>query len=214
MHQDKRIIFRYGIGFSNSFWRNLLPFFQGYQCFVVEENYFNDGIKTCTSHENKDFEVAIGHSLGFWKLCQKAPKAKYLIGINAFTNFLGEDSRLYGLRHIEYETFKTHFHKQPTNTLKNFYTRCGFKNHNVNFSNINLPAIAEDLNLLASPVELNSESKMLIINSTDDPIVPKSITDDNFTNTKAQIHYLEKGKHALGFQHAKEVSKIILDFIS
>ena len=211
---NKKIIFRHGLGFFNSFWSNLLPFFQGYQCFFVEENYFNNSSKTFSSYENKDFEVGIGHSLGFWKLCQTAPKAKYLIGINAFTNFLGEDSRLHSLRNIEYETFKAHFHKHPANTLKNFYTRCGFKNHNTDFSNINVPAIECDLNLLASPVELNNESKVLIINSLDDTVVPKNITDDNFTNTRTQIHYLEEGKHALGFQYAKEVSKIILDFIS
>lgn len=214
MYKDKKIIFRYGLGFSNSFWTHLLQFFQEYRYFLIEENYFDNTSKRFSRDENEDFEVGIGHSLGFWKLCKTTAKEKYLIGINAFTNFLGKDSRLYSLRNMEYETFKAHFHKQPINTLKNFYTRCGFTNHNVNFSNVNLSAIQEDLNLLASPIELNSESKVLIINSLDDPIVPKAITDDNFINTKAQIHYLEKGKHALGFQYAKQVSKIILDFIS
>lgn len=207
-------MFRHGLGFSNRFWCNLLPFFQGYQCFAVEEHYFNDGVTTGPNHENKDFHVAIGHSLGFWKLCHTAPKANYLIGINAFTHFLGKERRLYDVRHSEYATFKSHFHKQPTHTLKNFYTRCGVKNHHVDFSTINVPAIAKDLDLLARPVELNNASKVLVINSTDDPIVPKSITDDNFIHTKAEIHYLDKGKHALGYQYAKEVAQIILDFIS
>ena len=193
----------------------MLPFFQEYQYNLVEENYFDHGNNILSDYGDDVVEIAIGHSLGFWKLCQELPKVKYLIGLNAFTNFLGKDSKLHTSRILEYEKFKTGFYQNPKNTLQNFYKRCGIKYSDNDFLHINTQNITDDLNLLAKPVRLSTESKILIINSLDDLVVPKNITEDNFVGTKAQIHYLKSGgKHSIGFCHAKEVSKMILDFVA
>ncbi len=215
MHKNKRIIFRHGLGFSNNYWNNMLPFFQKDNCILVEENYFNQGKvkKIVADYSDDDIEVGIGHSLGFWKLCQELPKAKYLIGINAFTNFLGKNSQLRSARISEYEMFKTNFHKSPKSTLESFYKRCGIEFSNSDFSYINIQRIAADLSLLAKQAKIINKKKILIINSIDDMVVPKIIAEDNFSDIKVKIHYFQSGKHGLGFLHAKEVSKIILDFI-
>ncbi len=212
MHKYKKIIFRHGFGLSNDFWKNLLPFFQEYECILTEENYFNNKGKISPNYGDEVIEVAIGHSLGFWKLCQELSKVKYLIGINAFTNFLGEDKELRISRTLEHETFKIDFYRNPKNTLKSFYKRCGLEYIDIDFPYINIQNMANDLDILEKST-LIVKSEVLIINSMNDLIVPKKLTEDNFTDVKAQIHYLESGKHALGFYHAEEISKIIKDFI-
>jgi pimeloyl-[acyl-carrier protein] methyl ester esterase len=208
----KKIIFRHGLGLSNQFWNQLLPFFHKYDCSLLDENYFNNNIKE-TRTERSNVYVGIGHSLGFFKLCEEFPEAKYLIGINAFTNFLGQNAILYTARCSEHEIFKQSFNNKPKKTLERFYKRCGIASNETDLSYINAEKIKTDLNLLAQKTKLPDDKKILIINSMDDQVVPTSITEDNFSNSKATIHYVQHGKHSLGFLHAEEISKIILDFI-
>lgn len=213
MHQCKKIVFRHGLGFVSEFWQPILPFFANHNCVIVEEHYFNQGTSKFIRPDDCDFEVGIGHSLGFWKLCQTLPNAKYLIGINAFTDFLGSSHQLRSSRTVEYEAFKSNLQKFPEGTLKKFYKRCGVNFNAVDFSDINRQNLLTDLTLLTQQVKIDDRKKILMIYAEDDPIVPTSIVEDNFLGTNVKMHCLSKGKHGLGFLHPKTVSEVILDFI-
>lgn len=211
MHKKRKIAFRHGFGFSNNFWKNFMPFFKEYNCQLIEENYFDNESKILPNYD--EIEVGMGHSLGFWKLCQELPKAKFLIGINAFTNFLGINHDLRVARSLEYKIFIDDFYDSPENCLKKFYRRCGLKDYGADFSCLNFDVLKEDLTLLEKSFSLAAGPKILIINSMDDLIVPRDLTEDNFANGKVRLHYFEKGKHALGYYYAEEISKMIKDFI-
>ncbi len=158
--------------------------------------------------------IGIGHSLGFMKLWKECPHMEYFVGLNAFTHFCGRDATLHVRRVSEYDAFMHSFHGNPLRTLQRFYGRCGMKMASEEMTHMNAPEIMEDLMLLAHPITLRDDKKILVINSRDDQVVPPDLTEDNFAGTHVQLHYFLTGAHGLGFVHAEAVAKIILDFLS
>jgi len=120
----RHFIFCHGFGFDNSFWCNLAPYFMQEKCTYLDLGYFGEGYFP-EIIKNDDLLIGVGHSLGMAKLLQLDIKFDYLIGLNAFSNFLGNDSSLRMKRKADLEILKKHFTKYPKKSLKEFHRRCG-----------------------------------------------------------------------------------------
>ena len=213
MRPNTNIVFSHGFGFASDFWQSMLPYFNDYNCIMTEAHYFSKDQSKQGSIDYNDISIGIGHSLGFLKLCQLLPNAKYLIGINPFIDFLGKSHRLRSSRMTEYEIFKKSMQQFPKKTLKQFHRRCGVTSNQIDLDNMNGEKLMSDLTLLTKPVDLNLKKKILVIHAKDDLVVPNQVTEDNFSNSQVTLHAFEKGKHGLGMTYPKAVSEVILDFI-
>ena len=122
-------IFCHGFGLTPSFWNPLLEYFEQESTFCLDLGYF--GKKRLRHPNNKqEFEyIGIGHSLGFTKLIESGVRFRYLIGINAFVSFLGNDPLLRQRRQRELEIFKKGITSNTECALKSFYEQCGFLQH-------------------------------------------------------------------------------------
>ena len=155
MHAHVNIVFGHGFGFARDFWQPMLPYFIEYNCILTEAHYFSQDKPNQRAIDYNDISIGIGHSLGFWKLCETLPNAKYLIGINPFTDFLGKSNLLRSSRMAEFDAFKENIHQFPKNTLKQFHRRCGVTSNLINLDYINREKLMSDLMLLTKPVDLD-----------------------------------------------------------
>ena len=213
MRPHKNIVFGHGFGFASDFWQPMLPYFSEYNCILTEAHYFSQDKPNQSEIDYNDISIGIGHSLGFLKLCQLLPNAKYLIGINPFINFLGKSNLLRSSRMAEFDAFKENIHQFPKKTLKQFHRRCGVTFNQIDLDYINSKKLMSDLMLLTKPIKLDTEKKILVIHAKDDLVVPNHVIEDNFLDSQVTLHAFEKGKHGLGMTYPKAVSEVILDFI-
>jgi pimeloyl-[acyl-carrier protein] methyl ester esterase len=204
------ILFCHGFGFDPTYWANLSSCFSHTTPHFIDLGYFGHSFKPKTLKEPL---IGVGHSLGFLKLLEMDLPFTHLIGLNAFTDFLGEDPFLKDKREKELSLLKRNLLKSPHTTLKNFYTRCGlklgdFKNPQI----LSLNALVKDLDFLKTAVfEKDFPCPTLIINTLDDVIVPKEITLENFSN-KCTLTFLNDGSHALGYKRTQEIDRHINTF--
>ena len=207
-------VFCHGFAFNQNFWCNLTQYFAGEKCTYLDSEYYNSPSSPIT--ENKDKIIAIGHSLGLLKLLCSGIKFDYIIGLNGFINFLGNDPCLQKKRRVELETLKQNFIKNPLLTLKSFYKRCGVPSFLSQIDNkkINLDTMLMDLHLLNSNINLPTNIPVLILGSEDDKIVPPALIYDNFDHySNAEINITNKGKHGLGYLEEAYIYKKIMSFI-
>ncbi len=210
----KHFIFCHGFGFDKSFWDNLSPYFGQEKCSYLDLGYFEKPCKYVKSCG--DQVIGIAHSLGLLKLLNLSEEFDYLIGLNSFINFLGNESKLRKKRGEELDLLKKHFTQSPLNTLKRFYQRCGITSF-IDIKKINKISIDKmltDLDFLSMSMEVPKSTSILIIGSEDDPIVPPVILHDNFDKyLNVRLEIIPKGKHSLGFWQIDEVHRKIMDFI-
>lgn len=210
-------IFASGFAFNNTFWAPIISRFKenlpSFNYYYLENLPPNSNC--CNTHTPLQC-IGIGHSLGLIKLLNASLPFTHLIGLNSFTNFLGNAPHLNKQRTEEYNLFKKQFNKNITVTLKKFYSRCGLLDDSflLRTAHNTCTQLEKDLNLLTKKVSFPLNTKNLIINSLDDQVVPDSITNDNFSNqTNVQIKKLNHGKHTLGFVHTEAICTEIIDFI-
>lgn len=210
----KHFVFCNGFGFNAYFWKNLLPFFKDEEYSIVNFGYFEE--QNFPPLPNNKKIIAIGHSLGVVKLLNLYPQIDYLIGLNGFINFLGNDIILHKQRMRELNLLINGMQKNLLLTLKNFYKNCGkaeFANY-IDFEHIKLELLLQDLSILKKSYNLPN-IKTLIIGAKDDIVVPDNLIADNFKQYPyVKIIMLENGKHMLGFDYADEIFKQIMNFIN
>ena len=212
---NRYFIFCHGFGYESTFWDNLRPFFFSDTCIFLDLGYFGskrDELKIPPFTQ----VIGIGHSLGFMKLLNSNVKFDYIIGLNAFTNFLGNDLDLRRTRTLELERLGENLLKSTIYTLKRFYLRCGVSSPNKDLSDICLERLIDDLEFLKSESNLPEDSKLLIIGSEDDVIVPKELVLDNFERfgRDIELKFFPNGSHALGLLNSKSVYETIEGFIN
>lgn len=206
---NRIFIFSSGFGFTQKYWQFLAPRFQ-----EDEIVYFEEHIPSSFGTDRNIEYIGIGHSLGFLKLVQSNINLKYLIGLNAFTHFLGKGHFLFKKRKREYDIFKANFQNNPRLTMQKFYKNCGSAEYEENFNDLNIENLVKDLNLLESYIDINRNCPIMIVNSTDDNIVPEEITRDNFAaNNNLTRCLLAHGGHMLGYRNSEEIFKLIKGFI-
>ena len=185
--------------------------------------------------------IGVGHSLGFLKLLRSPYPFTKVIGINAFTSFLGYSAPIYSRRIKEHKAFTRSFTARPLKTLERFYKNCGLDNFELNDEDPNLkdesmtslsnmtidcqpgasitslPVIpnGEDLDLMTLNVEPTYPA--CIINAKNDTIVPYDLTMDNFSKKPdflQSLHILPRGQHLLGYSCAYEVYAHVQKFLN
>ena len=207
---SKHFIFCHGFGFDKSCWGTLAPYFSKEQCTYLDLGYFGN---KCDFVKNDNVPtIGIGHSLGFSKLLNLNIKFDYLIGLNSFINFLGNESNLHQKRELELTLLKKQFKKSPTTTMNNFYQTCGLSKK---IEKINTQTAINDLNFLSQSFSIPHDIPVLIIGAKNDVIVPPEIIYDNFEKySNVTIQILDQGKHGLGFFEAYEIREKIMNFIT
>ena len=211
----KHFVFCHGFGFDKNFWSNLAPYFAKEKCTYLDLGYFGNKCEF-NSEESKLQLVGIGHSLGLTKLLNLNKHFDYLIGLNSFTNFLGNDLTLRNKKAEELYMLKNSFIKYPLRTLKNFYQICGFPSfiNHVQPEKINHVRMLTDLDSLFISIPAPKNTPILIIGSENDKIVPPILLHDNFINcSNVKLEITPSGKHALGFLEVEKIYKKIMSFI-
>lgn len=155
--------------------------------------------------------IGIGHSLGLIKLASLNIEFKALIGMQAFTNFLGFDSQLYKKRKLELSAMIKHFRMNPIDTLTSFHKRCGI-NHNFS-SHFNKAKLMRDLQSLTAMHQLPNVP-LLILGAVNDSTVPLELIYDNFGRNKVKIVVHNKGHHCLGLYERDFVYEQIANFLN
>jgi pimeloyl-[acyl-carrier protein] methyl ester esterase len=208
-------VFCHGFGLSPKFWEALLPYFKHAPCFCINLGYF-DSEPTCHIELNtKDYDfIGITHSIGLAKLLTKHIKFTAIIGLNAFTSFLGNNDLVYNKRLREYEIFKKNLYKNPRLTLEKFYVKCGLSKDFENLNLLNLTRLLKDIDMLKKPIFINTSCPILIINSINDQVFPPKLTNDNFSKTPVILDILNDGLHGLGFLLPNIIQQKIYDFIA
>lgn len=207
----KCYVFCHGFGFDKNFWKNLSPYFFEKKCIYLDLGYFEEKVEPCLNGTDTKF-IGIGHSLGLLKLLQLNINFEYLIGINSFVNFLGNDQELQTIRKNDLQVLKDNFIVSPDTTLKNFHRRCGMP---YEIKNINKQIALNDLNLLFTKFDVSHKTPLLVIGSSDDVIVPKKIIYDNFESySNVSLQIIDGGKHGLGFFKADSIYEKIMSFVN
>lgn len=206
-------LFYHGWGFNSQCWEPLSVYFSEFPCYFYDRGYFGE-IKSCEEIDLSAFDViGVGHSLGFLKLHSSKIKFKALIGIQAFTHFLGIDEKIHHARKRELQGMINYFEHDPINTLRSFYQRCGYEYRGD--LNINQQKLLHDLKQLLKPHEFSSDVPTLIIGATNDLIVPPDIIRDNFEklpNTKIIMH--NASSHCVDKLDCKRLQQEIMEFVS
>ena len=206
-------VFSHGWGFDKNFWQNLAPYFKNEQCIFIDYGYFGEEIKLENLDHNYSI-IGIGHSLGFIKLLDINVKFDYLIGLNSFINFLGQDENLSFSRQQELNIMQQNLKQNLTITLQNFYNRCGIVIEADKYYKIDKHLLYEDLNLLSKKFTVPTQISTLILNSQNDPIITESISRENFAEiTNISLQILNTGSHGLGYLEADIVYHKILSHI-
>lgn len=209
------LIFRHGWGMSPRFWDPLLPFFAQDICHVEDQGYFETAVtqyRPSLWNLERSLTVGIGHSLGFWTLCRDYPTLPYVIGLNAFTHFLGYGAKVQSKRRDEVLEFEKNFTLYPHKTLRTFYRRSGVSGAKI--SALNTHRLAQDFPMFYTAGVRPAASKILILNTEDDSVVPPNITEDNFCGVPGvTVHMMSLGQHGLGWNQAAVVAQHIRRFL-
>ncbi|AGC49839.1 hypothetical protein K9U34_00705 [Lawsonia intracellularis] len=209
----KYFIFCHGFGYNKNFWKPLLPFFTNEKCLVLDLGYYGNHSLLTSDIRNKKL-IGIGHSLGLLKLLQLSINFEYLIGLNSFINFLGNDTQLALTRKTELQRLTKHFLVSPLKTLYNFHKRCGVPIKKNILTTFNFYTLYEDLTLLSSLSTIPYNQKGLIIGSQNDPIVPPQLIYDNFKiYPNMTIKIIPSGGHGLGFLYPQRIYQYIKDVL-
>lgn len=207
----KHFVFCHGFGFDKSFWEKLSPYFSQNRCTHLDLGYFYDAHEDIK--DDNDTLVGVGHSIGLIKLLSTNKKFDYLIGLNGFVNFLGNNPDLRKKREKDLSTLKTFFAFAPMATLKGFYDRCGTPSFTDN-KKINSDKLRSDLALLFSTFSIPSSIPTLIIGSQDDIIAPEQLLHDNFDQSQnVKVEILPTGQHGLGFLEVDKIHGLIDGFV-
>lgn len=212
---NRYFIFCHGFGYDNTFWDNLRPYYSNDTCTFLDLGYFGSKcvevkIPPCAQ------VIGIGHSLGFVKLLNFDIKFDYIIGLNSFINFLGNNLVLRRTRLLELQKLRENLLKSPISTLERFYMRCGASSPSRVLANICLPRLSDDLDSLKNESNLRKDGKLLVIGSEDDVIVPKELVWDNFKGLgrEVELKFFPNGSHALGLLNPKDVYEAIEGFVN
>jgi pimeloyl-[acyl-carrier protein] methyl ester esterase len=207
-------IFCHGFGFNASFWAPLQPYFLEKKTHFLDLGYFGAPSVNVAPDDHIEW-IGIGHSLGLMKLIAMNLPFRYLIGLNGFVNFLGEDTRINRHRTRELKYLTHQMERCPRAALTAFYQRAGVMFEGLENAAINSNQLLADLSELARPIPLWPAIPMLILGSTDDIIVPPELIKDNFSmHSNAEVALIHQAGHGLGARFPARVYQEIMRFIS
>jgi pimeloyl-[acyl-carrier protein] methyl ester esterase len=202
-------IFSHGFGFDASYWNALRHYFKDDHCIFLDQGYFGAPMVDVPHTSNIDY-IGIGHSLGFIKLLQLPVHFKALIGLNAFTDFTGNNAVDHKKRLHELETMTRYLMIHPRQTLTNFHARCGVQTYHPAWDNIQLSKLKVDLLLLKQCHSLPQHIPISILATKEDIIVPLNLVQHSFKQYQnVTMTTIPTGGHQLGAQEAETVYQYI-----
>jgi pimeloyl-ACP methyl ester carboxylesterase len=203
-------IFCHGWSMQPSFFYELAAALSLSECIHWDRGYA--GERNCPHPTSSEKEwVGIGHSQGFNHLAQSGFPFKGLIGLSAFSHFLGRDPELASQRAPILTGFQQNFRRSPKETIADFWKNgqldaCPFEP--------NIANLEEDLNRLGSRVSVMPSIPTLIISAKGDPIVPPDLIQDNFKEIETvEIILLPTSGHGLPAP-IPELKAYIEDFVN
>jgi pimeloyl-[acyl-carrier protein] methyl ester esterase len=192
----------HGFGFSNKYWRNLTPLLNNEDDEIA---FFCDNVD-----KNRRY-VGIGHSIGFQKLNNSGLKFDYLIGLQGFINFCGNNQNMRNERATNIDHMLKIFAEDARKGLGFFYRTCKYPDSIP--ENIVEDVLMDDLRSMKESYQ-HCGCPTLIIGSNNDAIVPLSIIKDNFQNVQnVTIEEIDDVPHSLGFYEPQKVYQKIKKFI-
>ncbi len=202
-------IFCHGWGFNYTFFKFLIDeYFSNVTCYCLDLGYF--GKKNLNLPNQNNVYIGIGHSLGFIKLISLNIEFKAIIGIQAFTNFLGFNLDLHKRRKFELNAMIRQFQINPIDTLMSFHKRCG-TDYNIS-NHFNTVQLMKDLQSLTT-VHALPNIPILILGAMNDIVVPVELIYDNFGND-FKVTVFNKGYHCLGLYERNFVYQQIVSFLN
>lgn len=219
-NDDLVFVFFNGFGSDYKFWENLIPNFSNYNCVLLSENYFKYPENYDENYLRKIFIgktiIGIGHSLGYYKLCNLAQKydffkMKKIVSIEGFSCYLGKCEPMKSIHKFYLNLMKNNYIYFPGRTLNNFMLMCGAPMQAIP-SRLNKELLMSDLNILDSGIT-PPKIPHLILSSLDDWVIPTHIIEDNFRCIpNSKIIYTIGASHLLGMRFPEFVSGEILEF--
>jgi pimeloyl-[acyl-carrier protein] methyl ester esterase len=212
-------IFCHGWSYAPPFWDALKLFFQNYPTVMWNLGYYQESTSLlCPQEKEAIVWVGVGHSLGFVTLLESGFAFDALIGLQAFTSFLGHDDALRNRRTKEYLFFKDQFQASPLGHVQDYQ----------HFSETTLPEnyypflreerLLNDLKALQTdytPLLEAFQKPTLMLGSRGDMVVPPILLEDNFAHQPSvQLTFHPSKGHALGYYHAAWVAEQIQAFLA
>ncbi len=212
-------IFHHGWGYDNSYWENIVQLFVDYRCVFYDVGYFENNLFEPHEGMSDISWIGIGHSIGFIKLLEKNRTGKIklsaVVGIQSFVNFLGNNTKLNKNRSMILEKMISAFKESPIEVLQEFRKNCAFPN--INFNQINVDLLLQDLEMLKLNFLIPNDLNTLIIAGENDPIVDNLLIKDNFLDdnkiNNCSVKFINCNGHTLGYDNPKAVYKCIMNFI-
>lgn len=196
-----RYLLCHGFGFTNTYWKNLIPLLD-YEYEFWYKNFITSPGK---------IYIGIGHSIGFLKLNNSGIKFKALIGLQGFLNFCGTELNQKNIREKNLNRMIELCSQNPTNFLNFFHKTCGYLEETLEYPT--KEELISDLNMMKHSYP-HCKIPTLIIGSNSDKIVDPSILEDNFSNEKfVQLQYIDNVPHNLGYSKPKETFDMIKNFL-
>ncbi len=222
-----RVIFASGWRFPVTVWESLFQALQTSTDIIWEVDYLGPGYlasdhqKTKSILQTGQYDLAIGHSLGFLDiLAAKDIQADKYVSLNGFGCFyqtagnpLGVDQRI--LRRMQHQ-----LNKQPEHVLDSFLKNCA-----LGIYADSLPAAKEytDISALRDGLTrletINKKSflnnlgtHVLALIASDDQIVAKKMALEHFQ--QAHCHIVQTSSHALMLTHTDLCCQAILGHIN
>ncbi|MGL5784001.1 MAG: hypothetical protein ACRCYZ_00710 [Alphaproteobacteria bacterium] len=211
-------IFCHGWSYAPSYWDSLKLFFQNHPTTMWNLGYYQENICLLSPKEKEGiFWVGVGHSLGFAKLLESGFFFDALVGLQAFTCFLGHDSVLHHRRTKEYLFFKEQFQASPLSHVQDYHHFSDAVLPEKYYPLLNQDRLLNDLKALQTdytPFFERLHKPTLILGSKGDTVVPQALLEDNFEPhpwVELKIHP-SKG-HALGYHQTLWVAEQIQRFL-
>lgn len=216
-------VFCHGWGQTPRFWEGITRSLNR-SCFIWDLGYYTDSpLMPLPSRTSPGPRIGIGHSIGLLKLLEAEEKGDIvwdaLIGIQAFTSFLGYAPELVQERRPMVAGTLKAFREQPYKVLSLFYHDMGFVSAGLTVPDEHLmqtERLTADLCLLLTSPEGEQEIRstpILFLGSVDDPIVSEELLRDNEKMfSHASLKMFPSAGHSLGAKESDAVAQEILSF--
>lgn len=162
----KNYLLSHGFGFTNEYWKNLIPSLDGKVYFLDNKNI----------DRSKSY-IGIGHSIGFLKLNNSNLNFESLICLQGFLDFCGKTERMRAIRIQKLKKITNEIQVDKIGSLAKFRLACGYDQQIT--EDLPLNELLEDLSIMENAYK-HCGVRTLVIGSIEDMIVPMSIIDDNF----------------------------------
>jgi pimeloyl-[acyl-carrier protein] methyl ester esterase len=217
---DAHYVFCHGWGSSKAYWKDFLIHSSIKNYSLLDLGYFGKK-DMCIEKTKNNLLVGVGHSLGFLKLLHMNVTWDCLIGIQAFTHFLGFSQAMRKQRLKEWRAMKSGAYKDIRETLKAFYARSYIQPRPSPFEEggphtVHHERLLKDLHGLIEDFPTFLPCETLMIHSAHDPIVPQALVEEHnqywnyTTSTPYALHWVDYAHaHALGQDYDPHLEALI-----